>query len=52
MLPGKIILKMGIFPRIPPPEMECFAAHKHAWEPEVEGVVGFKTVRGGEKVGE
>ncbi|KAF2654989.1 hypothetical protein K491DRAFT_693281 [Lophiostoma macrostomum CBS 122681] len=50
MLPGKIILKMGIFPRIPAPEMECFAAHKHVWEPEVQDIVGFKTVRGGERV--
>ncbi|KAJ3577622.1 hypothetical protein NPX13_g2943 [Xylaria arbuscula] len=47
---NQVILKMGIFPRIPEPEMEGFALHRHAWEPELEGTVKYKLVRGGEKL--
>ncbi|KAI0522068.1 Mss4-like protein [Xylaria bambusicola] len=47
---GKVILKMGIFPRIPEPGAEGFALHRHAWEPEFEGTVKYKLARGGEKL--
>ncbi|EME38394.1 hypothetical protein DOTSEDRAFT_57499 [Dothistroma septosporum NZE10] len=30
--PGKIVLKMGIYPRIPQPEAEGFGLHKHEWQ--------------------
>lgn len=30
--PGKVILKMGIYPRIPQPEAEGFGLHKHQWQ--------------------
>lgn len=49
-LPGKVILKMGVFPRIPVPEMEGFDLHRHPWEPLCEGTVRYKLVRGGEAI--
>ncbi|KAF2717419.1 hypothetical protein K431DRAFT_233137 [Polychaeton citri CBS 116435] len=30
--PGKVVLKMGIFPRIPQPEAEGFGLHRHEWQ--------------------
>ena len=30
--PGKVVLKMGMFPRIPEPEAEGFGAHRHPWQ--------------------
>ncbi|KAJ2997552.1 hypothetical protein NUW58_g625 [Xylaria curta] len=50
--PGKVILKMGIFPRIPEPEMEGFALHAHPWETRLEGTIKYKLARGGEKLEE
>ncbi|KAK3720915.1 hypothetical protein LTR37_003578 [Vermiconidia calcicola] len=38
LYPGKIVLKMGIFPRIPQPEAEGFGLHKHPWQGDHEGV--------------
>ncbi|KKY26691.1 putative glutathione-dependent formaldehyde-activating [Diplodia seriata] len=39
---GKVILKMGIFPRIPAPECESFALHRHDWQGVHEGVDQYK----------
>ncbi|KAI0111252.1 Mss4-like protein [Nemania sp. FL0031] len=50
--PGKVIVKMGIFPRIPEPEMESFVMHRHPWEANLEGTVKYKFARGGEKLEE
>ncbi|KAI0801606.1 Mss4-like protein [Xylaria sp. FL0064] len=50
LYPGKVILKMGIFPRIPEPEAEGFALHKHPWEADLKDTVKYKLVRGGEKL--
>lgn len=50
--PDKIVLKLGIFPRIPTPEAESFAEHRHVWQGTHEGIVQFATVRGGRKLGE
>ena len=47
-LPGKIIVKMGMMPVIPAPEMESFAAHKHAWFKKPEGITSYKITRTGE----
>jgi len=44
-LPGKVILKMGIFPRIPEPETENFALHRHPWQPNLEGTVKHTLTR-------
>ena len=49
---GMVVLKMGIFPLIPRPELEGFAAHRQSWESEVEGAVQFETLRGGKRLGE
>ncbi|KAF2236890.1 hypothetical protein EV356DRAFT_497831 [Viridothelium virens] len=45
-----VILKTGIFPRIPAPESESFGAHRHAWEPFIPGVTVYKIARGKEKL--
>lgn len=52
IFPKMYILKMGIFPRIPQPEAESFAAHRHEWQGVHEGVTQFETLRGGKKLGE
>ncbi|KXT15433.1 hypothetical protein AC579_10613 [Pseudocercospora musae] len=38
LYPGKVVLKMGMFPRIPQPEAEGFGLHKHAWQGEHDGI--------------
>ncbi|KAF2006355.1 hypothetical protein P154DRAFT_482176 [Amniculicola lignicola CBS 123094] len=52
MLPDKRIVKMGMFPRIPTPEMENFVEHKQEWEGSHEGLIQYATARGGRKIGE
>lgn len=42
MLPGKIIVKMGMMPRIPQPEAEGFGEHRHAWQGQHDGVPVYK----------
>ena len=36
------VLPLGIFPLIPEPEFELFAAHRHAWEPQLEGTKKYR----------
>ncbi|KAF2822479.1 hypothetical protein CC86DRAFT_330075 [Ophiobolus disseminans] len=52
IFPDMVILKMGIFPRIPKPECESFALHRHEWQGKHEGLVQYEIVRGGKKLGE
>ncbi|KAF2124441.1 hypothetical protein P153DRAFT_426471 [Dothidotthia symphoricarpi CBS 119687] len=52
ILPDMIILKMGIFPRIPQPECESFAAHRQEWQGTHGDMVQFEITRGGKKLGE
>ncbi|KAI8631701.1 Mss4-like protein [Xylariaceae sp. FL1651] len=52
LMPGKVILKMGIFPRIPAPEIESFVLHRHPWEVDMEETIKYKIARGGEMLGE
>jgi hypothetical protein len=33
---------MGLFPRIPDPEMETFAEHRHEWQGKHPGVKMFQ----------
>ncbi|KAF2154618.1 hypothetical protein K461DRAFT_275747 [Myriangium duriaei CBS 260.36] len=40
--PGKVIIKMGMFPRIPQPEAESFASHRHEWQGKHEGMDQYK----------
>lgn len=42
MYPGKIVLKMGMFPRIPQPEAEGFGLHKHPWQGEHPKIETYK----------
>jgi hypothetical protein len=52
IFPDKYVLKLGIFPRIPAPECEAFAAHRQEWQGKHDGMVQFATARGGQKLGE
>ena len=47
---GKVILKMGIFERLPKPEFEAFVKDKIEWVGDFTGCVQFKSILGGEKV--
>ncbi|KAF2848503.1 hypothetical protein T440DRAFT_428566 [Plenodomus tracheiphilus IPT5] len=49
MLPGMVILKMGIFPRIPEPECESFALHRHEWQGRHGDMTQYELTRGGKK---
>lgn len=40
--PGKIIMKMGMFPRIPQPEAQGFGAHRQSWEGKHDGIPVFE----------
>ena len=39
---GKVVVKLGMFPRIPQPEAESFALHRHEWQGKHEGVDQYK----------
>lgn len=47
---GKIVLKLGIYPKVPHPEWESFAERRQAWEKPLEGAVQYKTKSFGEKM--
>lgn len=47
-----VIVKMGMFPRIPQPECESFALHRHPWQGKHGDLTQFEIVRGGKKLGE
>ena len=38
----QFVLPLGIFPRIPEPEFELFAAHRHEWESRVADTKLYK----------
>ena len=40
--PGKIIMKMGMFPRIPKPEAQGFGMHRQSWEGKHDGIPVFE----------
>lgn len=50
--PTMVIVKMGIFPRIPDPECESFALHRHTWQGKHDDLPQFEILRGGKKLGE
>jgi hypothetical protein len=50
LYPGKVILKLGIFPKIPVPEWESFASQRQSWEKPIDGCVQYKTKSLGEKL--
>jgi hypothetical protein len=47
---GKTILKLGIFEKVPAPEMECFVKDRQGWLKTLEGTTQYKIKLGGEKV--
>jgi hypothetical protein len=40
--PGKVIMKMGMFPRIPQPEAQGFGLHRQSWEGKHDGIPVFE----------
>ncbi|KAL2434059.1 hypothetical protein ABEF95_014276 [Exophiala dermatitidis] len=40
---GKIILKLGIYPKLPVPEWESFASQRQEWEKPLDGAIQYKT---------
>lgn len=42
----KIVLKLGVFPRVPQPEWEAFAVRRQTWEVPVDGCIQYKLVGG------
>ena len=40
--PGKVIMKMGMFPRIPKPEAQGFGKHRQSWEGKHDGIPVFE----------
>jgi hypothetical protein len=50
--PEMVIVKMGMFPRIPQPECESFAAHRHEWQGKHGDMTQFEIARGGKTLGE
>ncbi|GME28561.1 putative glutathione-dependent formaldehyde-activating protein [Neofusicoccum parvum] len=39
---GMVVIKMGMFPRIPAPEAETFTIHRHDWQGVHQGVDQYK----------
>lgn len=52
IFPKMVIVKMGMFPRIPQPECESFALHRHDWQGKHGDMTQFEIARGGKKLGE
>jgi hypothetical protein len=50
--PTMVIVKMGMFPRIPQPECESFALHRHDWQGKHPDLIQYEIARGGKKLGE
>ncbi|KAJ5287583.1 hypothetical protein N7478_003269 [Penicillium angulare] len=50
VLAGKLVMKMGLFPRIPAPEFETFALYRHEWQGLHPGVDQYKIKAFGEKL--
>ncbi|KAH0848257.1 hypothetical protein FOPE_02289 [Fonsecaea pedrosoi] len=47
---GKVVLKLGLYPKLPVPEWESFASQRQSWEKPLEGAVQYKTKSFGEKM--
>lgn len=46
--PGRIIVKMGMMPRIPEPEWEAVGEHRHEWQGKHPGMKIYKFAPTGE----
>ena len=52
IFPKMVIVKMGMFPRIPQPECESFALHRHDWQGKHGDMTQYEIARGGKKLGD
>ncbi|MCJ1328367.1 hypothetical protein MMC10_005044 [Thelotrema lepadinum] len=43
---GKVVLKLGIFEKVPEPEWEAFAVRRQVWEKPLDGCVQYKLLGG------
>ena len=43
---GKVVLKLGIFEKIPIPEWEAFAVRRQNWEKPLEGCIQYELLGG------
>ncbi|KAF2101386.1 hypothetical protein NA57DRAFT_35078 [Rhizodiscina lignyota] len=43
---GKVVLKLGVFERVPEPEWEAFAVRRQIWEKPLEGCIQYKLLGG------
>jgi hypothetical protein len=43
---GKVVLKLGVFEKIPQPEWEAFAVRRQIWEKPFEGCIQYKLLGG------
>ena len=43
---GKVVLKLGVFEKVPEPEWEAFAVRRQNWEKLVEGCIQYKLLGG------
>jgi len=39
---GKVVVKLGVFEKVPEPEWEQFAVRRQTWEKPVEGCIQYK----------
>jgi len=44
--PGKVVLKLGLFEKVPQPEWEAFAVRRQVWEKPLEGCIQYKLLGG------
>ena len=43
---GKVVVKLGVFEKVPNPEWEQFAVRRQEWEKPVEGCIQYKLFGG------
>lgn len=43
---GRVVLKLGIFEKVPVPEWEAFAIRLQSWETPLEGCIQYRLLGG------
>ena len=46
VMQGRVVVKLGVFERVPQPEWEQFAVRRQDWEKPFEGCVQYKLLGG------
>lgn len=49
VMKGNVVVKLGVFPRVPQPEWEQFVERRQEWEEPFEGCVQYKLLAGPDK---